>query len=69
VFVYNGVLLLIEYHELTLDDLYFGYLDLQPSLGGWSLSDPFPAMSANEESRTNFVNKCIELVEDYDFDG
>jgi chitinase len=42
---------------------------LQPSLGGWSLSDPFPAMAKNEESRLNFANNCIKLVEEMDFDG
>lgn len=40
-----------------------------PSLGGWSLSDPFPAMAADPISRMNFAQKCIDLIIDYDFDG
>jgi chitinase len=42
---------------------------MQPSLGGWSLSDPFPAMAANEQSRLNFADNCIKLVEEMNFDG
>ena len=40
-----------------------------PSLGGWSLSDPFPAMAANETSRLNFASNCAKLILDYGFDG
>ena len=43
--------------------------EIYPSLGGWSLSDPFPAMSANSQTRATFVQKCIELIIDYNFDG
>ena len=43
--------------------------EIYPSLGGWSLSDPFPEMAANAKARMNFVDKCIELIEEYDFDG
>ena len=43
--------------------------EVYPSLGGWSLSDPFPAMAADPISRMNFAQKCVELIIDYDFDG
>lgn len=43
--------------------------ELYPSLGGWSLSDTFPEMAADENARMNFAEKCIELIEDYGFDG
>ena len=43
--------------------------EIYPSIGGWSLSDPFPAMAANADARLNFANKCIELIEEYGFDG
>lgn len=33
------------------------------------MSDPFSVMSANEDSRLNFANNCIKLVEEMDFDG
>lgn len=42
---------------------------IYPSLGGWSLSDPFPEMASNPIARQNFATKCIELIEDYNFDG
>jgi len=43
--------------------------EVWPSIGGWTLSDPFPAMAANEDSRTKFADNCVELIEDYGFDG
>lgn len=36
---------------------------------GWTLSDPFPAMAANEASRNKFAQQCVELIKNYDFDG
>ena len=43
--------------------------EIWPSIGGWSLSDPFPVMAKNPESREKFANKCIDLIKEYDFDG
>jgi chitinase len=43
--------------------------EVYPSIGGWSLSDPFPTMAANEEYRANFVSQCISLIKNYNFDG
>jgi chitinase len=43
--------------------------ELYPSIGGWTLSDAFPAMSANPTARANFAKNCIELIQAYDFDG
>ena len=43
--------------------------EVYPSIGGWTLSDPFPAMSANPKSRSAFAQNCARLVEHYDFDG
>jgi hypothetical protein len=34
-----------------------------------TLSDPFPAMSADASARANFAAKCVELIEAYGFDG
>lgn len=39
------------------------------SLGGWTLSDPFSEMAAKEASRQNFIKRCIEFCDKYDFDG
>ena len=43
--------------------------EIYPSIGGWTLSDPFPAMAKNPTSRAAFVANCIGLIKDYDFDG
>jgi len=43
--------------------------EIWPSIGGWSLSDPFPVMAKNEVSRTRFAEQCVELIEEYGFDG
>jgi len=40
-----------------------------PSLGGWTLSDAFPAMAASASSRANFASQCVDLIKEYDFDG
>ena len=42
---------------------------LYPSLGGWTLSDPFSVMAASTEARANFAKNCVQLIEEYDFDG
>jgi len=42
--------------------------EVYPSIGGWSLSDPFPAMAKDPVARENFANKCIELIEEYESD-
>mmetsp|Transcript_3415 Transcript_3415/g.6566 ORF Transcript_3415/g.6566 Transcript_3415/m.6566 type:complete len:585 (-) Transcript_3415:1200-2954(-) len=43
--------------------------EIYPSLGGWTLSDAFPAMSANANARAKFTQNCIKLIREYDFDG
>ncbi|KAL3796819.1 hypothetical protein ACHAWO_007047, partial [Cyclotella atomus] len=57
------------YEEGLIHLVHAAGAEIYPSLGGWSLSDPFPAMAKNEESRLNFANNCIKLVEEMDFDG
>lgn len=44
-------------------------VEVYPSIGGWTLSDPFPALAANPEARLNFAANCVKLIEAYDFDG
>jgi hypothetical protein len=41
--------------------------EVYPSIGGWSLSDPFPVMAANEDYRANFVRQCVALIKNYNF--
>ena len=42
---------------------------IYPSLGGWTLSDAFPAMTAHASARANFAQNCFDLIVEYDFDG
>ena len=40
-----------------------------PSIGGWTLSNNFPTISADAVKRTNFALACVNLIETYNFDG
>jgi chitinase len=39
------------------------------SVGGWTLSEVFPALSANPITRANFAHHCRQLIEKYNIDG
>ena len=43
--------------------------EIYPSLGGWTLSDAFPTMAADESARANFAQNCVNLIVEYGFDG
>jgi len=43
--------------------------EVYPSLGGWSLSDPFPVMASDAGARGHFARQCVELIKSYNFDG
>lgn len=40
-----------------------------PSIGGWTLSDNFPAIAASPTLRANFAQACVNLIQQYNFDG
>lgn len=40
-----------------------------PSIGGWTLSDNFPAIAANPTKRANFAQSCVALIQAFGFDG
>jgi len=42
---------------------------LLPSIGGWTLSDNFPAIAADPNKRQLFANQCITLIQSFNFDG
>ena len=44
-------------------------VEVYPSIGGWTLSDPFPTLAANPTARATFAANCVELIKAYDFDG
>ena len=39
------------------------------SIGGWTLTENFPAIAASEEKRQRFASSCAELVQLYGIDG
>jgi len=43
--------------------------EVYPSIGGWSLSDPFPVMAASASARATFASQCVSLIRNYNFDG
>ncbi len=48
---------------------YYRLLYLWCIVGGWTLSDSFPALSADPVSRDAFAQKVSEIVAYHDFDG
>lgn len=40
-----------------------------PSIGGWTLSDNFPAIAADPTKRATFAQACVNLIQTYNFDG
>ncbi len=44
-------------------------VEIYPSIGGWTLSEPFPPMSASVDARKNFIEACVGLIKEYGFDG
>jgi GH18 family chitinase len=44
-------------------------VEVLPSIGGWTLSDNFPAIAASATTRTAFANACVNLITQYNFDG
>lgn len=44
-------------------------LQLLMSIGGYTLSDDFPAISSTPASRTHFVNACVAFMQAKGFDG
>ncbi|WP_018692829.1 glycosyl hydrolase family 18 protein [Algicola sagamiensis] len=38
-----------------------------PSVGGWSLSDPFYFMTKNEQNRKKFVESMVRFIQEWDF--
>ena len=61
-----------NYHELHLGLLHLARsagVQVMPSIGGWTLSDNFPVIAADEKLREHFAKQCVELIVAYGFDG
>jgi hypothetical protein len=60
------------YHEHNEGLIYRAHqagAEVYPSVGGWTLSDNFPTVSANPAARENFAENCLKILEYYQFDG
>jgi GH18 family chitinase len=42
---------------------------LLPSIGGWTLSNHFPAIAADPVKRQQFAQSCVQLIQAFGFDG
>ncbi|MEZ4935993.1 MAG: glycosyl hydrolase family 18 protein [Crocinitomicaceae bacterium] len=42
---------------------------LLPSIGGWTLSDNFPAIASDPSKRQTFAQNCVQLIQAFGFDG
>ncbi len=43
--------------------------EVWPSIGGWTLSDEFPAIAASAIARASFASACVRLLREYNMDG
>jgi len=60
------------YHEHNEGLIYRAHqsgAEVYPSIGGWTLSDNFPSVSANPTAREKFAENCIKILSYYQFDG
>lgn len=39
------------------------------SIGGWTWSNPFPAIAASDQTRKKFASECLRVMHKYKFDG
>lgn len=44
-------------------------VEVMPSIGGWTLNDNFSTIANSASGREHFARQCVELIEEYDFDG
>jgi hypothetical protein len=61
-----------NYHEHNTGLIYRAHqagCEVYPSIGGWTLSDNFPTVSANPVAREKFAENCLKILKYYQFDG
>ena len=60
------------YHERERGLIHLAHsqgAEVYPSIGGWTLSQHFPALSADPVARDTFAKKCIDILAYHNFDG
>lgn len=56
--------------SITNTQFFFCFICLvYPSIGGWTLSNSFPAVAADPQKRLRFARECVGIIADYGFDG
>lgn len=62
----------VQYHDSTRSLPYLAHqagVKLLPSIGGWNDSGNFPGIAASPVKRQTFISACINLINNYKFDG
>ena len=62
----------VEMHDSTRCLPYLAHqagVKILPSIGGWTLSNNFPAIAADPVKRQTFAQSCVSLIQTYGFDG
>jgi hypothetical protein len=50
-----------DYKQGLIHRVHDAGAEIYPAIGGWTLSNAFPAMAANAAARTNFAQQCVDL--------
>ncbi|HBS85901.1 MAG: hypothetical protein A2W91_08900 [Bacteroidetes bacterium GWF2_38_335] len=61
-----------EGHDFTTSIIYLAHAEnckVMASVGGWTLSNNFPAITADPAKREIFISDCIALIDSFQFDG
>jgi len=56
-----------NYRKLAEAKAAHPHLKILPSIGGWTLSDPFFELARRPESRAVFIKSCLEFLRQYPF--
>jgi chitinase len=62
----------VQTHDSTKSLPYLAHqagVKVLPSIGGWNDSYNFPGIAANPIKRQNFIDHCISLINEFNFDG
>lgn len=66
----QGAWPLVEYVEASMIKIAHDHgVKVMASIGGWSMCKHFPEMAADPVKRGRFINDCVTLVTQYNFDG
>ena len=58
-----------NYHKIEKGIVALARKVVVPSISGWTLNDNFQTIASSVGGRDHFARQCMELIEEYDFDG